>query len=507
MKWTAFLVLTVLLASCIESKRHYLLNPDGSGKVMVEVKMSSMKSGDEALKTTVKEMLQNSAGVEVWTDVDVRALEDGRIQFRGTAYFQNIQDVQIKNADDFKVRMEEVDQTTRRISILNKDSKKKQSTKRDDLTIEGQRAKYNQMKPMLTAFLAGMKSTLIIETGGKIQKVSNLKKEAGDRLVLEFAGEKMMATLDQLMADDAWLKEQIQAGHDIESSSPSGNRMNERLFGENGPIEATIQGLKKNTFDYPREVKFAKTHYESMLTRIGMTSLIPVRIARGGDFKSLKIAKVSLSDIQDDGYVHFGTSQKYQLTLLGELPGSVLKITKGELRTAVADNGEDLMPESDWDREINWPQLSQGKNFVQFDVHLKLPSASANGIEEVSGILRYVVGTKTKIVESPVAFQPNADGPNGIKIEAVEQQGDDSVLRFELSGPTHLVKTISFRDAQGKPFAAQQQSWSGSDDKIWYAYVADRNWPPSGTIVMEMVDDVQEYELPFRIGPANLLGR
>lgn len=506
-RWLIFF-LSFLAISCIESSKHYILNPDGSGKVMVEIKTASFQGqGAQSIKDHLKDMLQGSSGVDVWTDVSAQSLEDGRVHFKGTAYFKNIADVKIKNADDFAVKLEDVDNQTKRLVLSNKEEKKtKMESRHEEMTLQEQRSKYAQMKPMLAAFLATMKTDIIVDVPGTVKQTTNFRRDK-NRVTLNFQGDKMMAALDELMADDVWLAEQVKQGKDIQASSPSGDALNEKLFGEKGPVLATFTVSSKNAFDYVKEVEKAKSVYESMLAGLGLGNLLPVKLASGGQFKSLKVAKVSLSDVDDDEYVHFGTSKRYQLTLLGELPGAVLNLTKGELRSATADNGDDLMPESDWDREINWPQLSSAKNFVMFDVNLKLPAPDVHAIRDVSGVLRYVVGLKTKFLESRLSFSENSIGDHGVTIEGIESEGEESVLKLEIEGAGYALKGVSFKDAAGRPLEAREQSWSSSDDKIWYSFVLTGPWPDKGSVVLEMFTDIKEYELPFSIGPVDLAGR
>jgi hypothetical protein len=502
------LFLSFLAISCIESSKHYILNPDGSGKVMVAIKTTPFQGqGAQSVRDHLKDMLQGSGGVDVWADVSAQSLDDGRIHFKGTAYFKSIADVKIKNADDFAVKLEDVDKQTKRLVLSNKEEKKtKMESRREDMTLQEQRSKYAQMKPMLAAFLATMKSDIIVDVPGTVKQTINFRRDK-NRLMLNFQGDKMMTALDELMADDGWLAEQVKQGRDIQASSPSGDALNEKLFGERGPVQAIFTAASKNAFDYAKEVEQAKTVYESMLAGLGLDNLLPVKLASGGQFKSLKVAKISLSDIDDDAYVHFGTSKRYQLTLLGELPGAVLNMTKGELRSATADNGDDLMPDSDWDREINWPQLSSAKNFVMFDVNLKLPAPGVQAVREMSGVVRYIVGSKTKFLESRLSFSENSAGDHGVTIEGIENEGEESVLKLEIEGAGHALKSVSFKDAAGRALEAREQSWSGSDDKAWYSFILTGPWPDKGSVVLEMYTDIKEYELPFSIGPVDLAGR
>jgi len=96
--------LVLFLASCYEIVETYVINPDGSGKVIIEttyMPYSSVKKemegklegklSEEELQMNIYELLKNNVkGVEVWSDVTFNATEGGKIYFKGTAYFKDI---------------------------------------------------------------------------------------------------------------------------------------------------------------------------------------------------------------------------------------------------------------------------------------------------------------------------------------------------------------------------------------------------------------------------------
>ena len=99
MRKVFFLVLSLvpfLLAGCFESKEEYVLNPDGSGKVIIVGSFETGMPGappstdPKDASKQVKELLEKSKGIDAWTNVTYEQTKEGRIAFKGTAYFPKI---------------------------------------------------------------------------------------------------------------------------------------------------------------------------------------------------------------------------------------------------------------------------------------------------------------------------------------------------------------------------------------------------------------------------------
>jgi hypothetical protein len=86
----------VLLSGCFDTNDEFTLNPDGSGKVVHESSFQNVDlsgdndTSDAALKEAIAKVIENAKGVEAWRDVSYKRLEDGRLYFKGTAYFKNL---------------------------------------------------------------------------------------------------------------------------------------------------------------------------------------------------------------------------------------------------------------------------------------------------------------------------------------------------------------------------------------------------------------------------------
>ena len=101
------LIVTCLaIAGCVEEKSEFTINPDGSGKVVYEAAVQPMDFGmmgekpdpQAMLKQTVQQILTQSSGVDAWKDVTSKLTDDGKMYFKGTAYFPDISKLKIHNS-------------------------------------------------------------------------------------------------------------------------------------------------------------------------------------------------------------------------------------------------------------------------------------------------------------------------------------------------------------------------------------------------------------------------
>jgi hypothetical protein len=506
------ILLTSLIVGCYEVQRHYVLNPDGSGKVHIEAKLSSLMGDDpgKAAKEAVKGILKDTKGVEVWSDVDFAALEDGRVHFKGTAYFKDVSQIKLQNLDDFRVSLNH-ESGGGLVLRVDQDQPGGKKEKPRQSTLQEQRSRYQQMKPMLAAMLATMKSELTFQFPGTMVYAVNLKPQ-GSYYGLRFDGTTMITAVDALMQNDEWLQHRIQQNLDIQDDSPLGEELNELLFGQKGPIEARLGGPFQDMFNYSSEVDKAKAGYEAMLERIGLADLVPPKMATGGGFRSLRVVKVMLNNMEDPDYMVFGTDRVYQVSLLGELPGAVLNVKEGTLERAVADNGSDLMPESDWERQI-YASLSARKTHVLMDVKLKIPGPDVNGIREIAGHLQYEVSQKTRVYRSPlVDFVTNAQlgflNSNLSRLLPSSWDGDGHEVYLQIGTIAESIKAIRLLDASDTPIETNMFSASnaGTEKRCEAYFTVNKPLPKRGYVEVELYDDVQRFVIPFQIGNIDILG-
>ncbi|NUM81491.1 hypothetical protein HUU42_11860 [bacterium] len=519
-----------LVTGCFETTAHYVLNPDGSGKATLEVRsasmMENMSAGSEKdpLNELAKSVINKATGVEAWTDVETKKLDDGRNYFKGTAYFRDVNSVRFKDVmlmDSITFSKNSQGNMVLEINS-NKESKKKSETKPltnqadIDKAIKDQKNGYQQIKPMLTAFLSTMRTDASFELPGKIEKTSNFKTDEKGRVSIAFDGQKFIDALDKLMADEKFLKAQAMAGADIKTGPPVGEDINEMIFGEKGPIRATTKGKLKPLFDYEKEVAAAKISFEELKKTIDLSGSqsksgktdVKVENYKGGSFKNVSIARITYSDMNDPDYMLFGQDQSYQVTFIGELPGAIMKIDKVVLSTAVADNGEDLMPD-DWNRETNWADLSKNKSFAKWSFSLKFPSAAVKGMKEISGTVYGQVAGKTKMIDTGIKrFDTGTTGNElGAIIEEANVTEYQHDLRLKFNVQESLIRDVIVSGPDGariQPFSSYSSGYS-EEGCTWQ--LSFEKLPASGSIKVELNDDVQFYEIPFKVGNVDLFGK
>jgi len=287
----------VLAAGCVESTYVWTLNPEGSGKVEVEARLQVApdvfgrgrdrfrKAPEEIAKEAAREVLKESEGVAAWTDVSSGIAEDGRVLFRGTAYFSDLAGVKIDGdpfpASTFKPSLSEDADGMLTVGIdlgdrLKEDipfpkdhndfmEAKTEKERSDAITYA--KMSYQSIKPVLTAFLSTMHTETIVVLPGEIVEASNYRKLGEGKIGLVFDGPRTLRALDELAGRDAveWLKT-------IESISKSGPDVDEFrrglaeiAFGERAPVRAVVKSEGKPVFDYAEELASVTDVREELL--------------------------------------------------------------------------------------------------------------------------------------------------------------------------------------------------------------------------------------------------
>ena len=99
------------------------------------------------------------------------------------------------------------------------------------------RAKYTQMKPMMTMIMSTMKMDITFHVPGTVAESSCFKKGEGGSLQILIEGAKLLETMDKVAADNAILREIVTAGESISDGGPRTSLiMNEKMFGEKAPV-------------------------------------------------------------------------------------------------------------------------------------------------------------------------------------------------------------------------------------------------------------------------------
>ena len=526
----------VLLTGCFETKDEFTLNPDGSGKVIHESSFQNMNlSGDtdtseESLKEAIAKVIEGAKGVDAWRDVSYKRLDDGRLYFKGTAYFKNLSKLDLPNqtmlefdwkpasydgsgvltlrtnkggdseGEGFKVQKKPVD-----LSKLSPDERAKK--------IKEERAKFQQMKPMLAGFMGTMKHEVIFHMPGKPGSHSNFTPDSRGAMHLTFDGAKLLEAMDKLINNDAWVAKNLGtfgAGADKPALDEDVNAL---MFGSKAPVSVAVSSLEGITFYYDTELAAAKKEFAKIQKQLGTSPVTVAAPAKGGTLKSLKVVGVRLVSESDKKREirPFNDDAGYTLALLAELPGSVLAITdKSGLDTAIADNGSDLLQESEWKRRFSFPKLSADKAAVLLEAELKAPGAGVKGLKELSGHLQYSVAGGTKEIDLGFTeLTAKAKGTElGAQIESIEagwKKDGSQQMQLKLKIDKDALKAVHLVVGETKT-ELKQNGYGGGMGSFTFTYESKTAFPAKGRLVAEIYDQLQTFDVPFKLENISLLG-
>ena len=521
----------LLLAGCFETTQEFTLNPDGSGKVVHEsrfqlVDFSGGKGNPDAeARKAAAEVIAKAKGVTAWRDVSFRRLDDGRVYFKGTAYFKNLSTLEFPNQTmlDFTwtpgadgtgvLALRPKQDTDQAAAGANPpvDWSKLSPAERTAKMAEA-RAKFQQMKPMMAGILGTMKHTVVFHLPGHPGGSALFATDATGALRLQFDGAKMLAALETLLNDDAWM-EKNSGTLGGQGMPEMDEHVSELVFGGKGPARAAVTGLGGAAFDFAAEVAAAQAEFPAVQQQLSLPPPAVAAPASAGPIPGARIVGVRLARDLDEqlDLRPFGAGAGYTLAVLVGLPRGALAMTEEcGLDVALADDGTDLLPESEFNRRISFPKLSADKSAVLIEAELKAPGPAVRGLKELSGHLQYSAASGTKTVD--LGFAKLAPGAKGKELEAQVdslQAGDGhdnpGVISLTLKLTPDSLKALRLATADQQA-ELKQTGYSGGGDSFTFTFESANGFPPKCRLVAEVYDQLQTYNVPFKLENVSLLG-
>jgi hypothetical protein len=524
-----------LLTGCFETKDEFTLNPDGSGKVIHECSFQKVSLGgddeitEDALKEAIGKVLTEAKGVEAWRDVSYKRLDDGRLYFKGTAYFTNLNTLDIPN----QTMLEFAWQKTTGGAVLTLRTNKSDradgvsgDTKPVDLTkltpaeraqkLKEERAKFQQAKAMMNAFMGSMKHDAVFRLPGSVTESSNFSREPGGAVRVQFEGAKLMSAMESLINNDEWAAQNLESLGG-QAKPRMDDELNGLVFSTNGPVRVTVRGGQP-LFNYATEVAAAKVETEKIRKQLnlGSTTVVVAAPAQGGGLQGAKVVGVRLvSDLsaKDKEFRPFNQDAGYTLAVQVDFPGSILGLTdESKFTAAVADDGSSLLEASDWKRKINWPKLSSDRTSALIEVELKLPApgVSVKGLKELSAQLQYQVASATKQVDLGFTeIKANAKGSEfGAQIRGIKEgwnKDGSQQLDLRLNLSRESLKAVRLV-ANGTTTELERRGYSGGGNSYTFTYESKIAFPAQGKLVAEVYDQLQTFETSFKLENISLFG-
>jgi hypothetical protein len=311
-KVALYACLLALLPGCVEITQTFTLNPDGKGKVKVEVLVPAYdfdlamgngaekkkeKSLDDLRKEAIIKFMSEKVGVTAWKDVSVSWSRDGRLRMIGTAYFDNLEDLDKEAAagpkDPTKAQpssmfksslrlVREKDGTLRLtgknegvkegVMKLNEKKEEVDITKLTDKELDDyllrQRVEYQKIRPLLVLMLSDLKVTMVVHLPGEAIEIKGFKKE-GATVKQSIEGNALLGMMKDFIMMDAAEVRKLGAGKDAKD-----------IFNLMAPLQAlgepdvTIRPAAKAQFDYDREVREARAAYPMLRKALGIDSSV-----------------------------------------------------------------------------------------------------------------------------------------------------------------------------------------------------------------------------------------
>lgn len=548
------LLSAVFVSGCIQSDEDYTLNPDGSGKVVVErravpgelVMQQDGKDPDlAALAKTfaTKTILEGATGVDAWRDVTYGIADDGRAWVKGTAYFKDLNRLNLNATTEGPrgpavdmgkgvVQFKRLDDGTAELVFVSKDEQKKVKKPAADLSGDALQAKIRVEK---IKFAAAHDFFQMVFEQFRMRKAFRLPGAATDvtgftadpknpRVVtLAVEGKEIIARMDQLAKDDA-LWEKVARGEADASQDLAG-----MPWGKKAP-RAVLKGALTPAFDYEKEAAAARVEDAKIRAELAarpMVKTVPPPSARPAaaaaepetaaappvpekPLQNVRLGGVRMVAEKGKDWRTSPFNQQepgLAVAVLADLPPGVFKVKEGMIETVEAENGASLVDEKR--TKIHFPSTAEDFSAVCLEIPLKTPPAGTTAVKKLKGSITCLFGAGKINLDSGL-MELKEGTPAGFwdgDVNAVRKAGDgktEVVFNLENFDP-EIIVDVKATGEKGEAIAAQRAGWSHGGDRTTITIRLD-GAPAKAHFVFTVRDRVQEVTLPFTLENAPLYG-
>jgi hypothetical protein len=277
------IVAAALLSGCYERKQTTVLNPDGSGKMVIEtdVAVPTIETPGKQKPSAVSfgreiaaQFINSTRGVDAWSEVSVTEAADGRAHIRAVAYFPDISAVRTDLPLTFSWQRQEggICQLTVARTRNNAGAPVSMSDEQLKEQVQKAQAQYKEQQLALQTALNAFNLQLTFVLPGEVTG-DRVFTRKDNTVSLTLDGKKIAAALDKFMADDAALARTIKSGQDLTDND---DILLDAMYGKKGPVSATVKlpPDASPVFDYRAEARAAAAAQHAMLEAAGV-QLVP----------------------------------------------------------------------------------------------------------------------------------------------------------------------------------------------------------------------------------------
>lgn len=279
-----FLLLLILLAQgCLDVKHRYTINPDGSGKVLVESVVKPFTLEEPGKKSTKKQInefvqgvIEGSEGVDTWHDITCKLLPDGKISFKGTAYFSDLSELNLKEVGLSRYALTTTNGEMKLTMVEKNDNEDGASPSEpvelteEEIAIAADSAKeqFQMARGMMAVFFDDLKEANTFHLPGSIRQVQGFTRNADGTIGMSYEGKRILEVIDSVMETPGFWRRIVT--DKASGKQPSRDQEMMRLiFGAEEPMAIITPGSQP-LFDYKAELAAAKKKYPALLKRFGM---------------------------------------------------------------------------------------------------------------------------------------------------------------------------------------------------------------------------------------------
>lgn len=428
--------LLTLTGGCFEVEDEWVLNPDGSGKV---TRTLTLDPRGKPAKDWARLGIKRATGVDAWADFRSSSLEDGRLAIQATAYFRDL------NALDLKLGPQPYwgapdASGARRIELSDQDPAQ---AARGGAPDPGSARRL--LSTILRSYRRAKQATFQsrLRLSGAVSEASGLSR-AGQAWGARVELEKVYQTLEPLLEDDDFLSQRGRR-------RLLGPVVNAKACG--GTLSARVAGGGQALFDYAKEAAAARAQSDRLLDRIGVDAI------KGGRQLRVHRARVTgLSYLRSEAFAppqlrfmqaDFQPHLRIQLRL--ELNGAPIAAEGVELVSATTLGGAQLalaVFKEDHQAELD----DEKKSCVDVELLCDHPPRTFRGLKELSGNLRVYISSETREVD--LGLERVAAGESTADNAISEVHGNYVTLRCATIEESE-VKAVRFVSEEGKRYPIQ----------------------------------------------------
>ena len=484
------IIMLFVLGGCIDTEQEIFLNTDGSGKAILNVKISpsmmaeistSDVDANDFAKKKVEEILSNKGSL-VWENIKYEITDNGWAVIKAVVYFKDMDDFykdaseilmtelsgfKLMKTEDGKLVLQEelpYSDNLNHKEGMGKDPKEKRKLTDEQVEsrLEQLKAEFKQTKMIMQQDSKDYRDKVTFHLPGEIEEVGVFEKLNMNTVVFELKGKDILANFNKLFEDDAKLREMIKSGNKLYGSIDPYDEsfMREMKLGTKLPMKATVVPDSRLNIDYSEDIKLAKKNYNDMIRDLGIGDTEPV-VAENDSNDIPEIinvetvgAKLIHKAVGKDndtkprhGYTIYETP-RYEVYILVDFSCPVSGVEQIKVKSVVDDKGKELASENSYS---NIEYLSSDKTRIKITARLEEPSERANSILSLSGSLMVSMSPSQLETEDIGVIELKEGGVSQDgSVEIIEYQKNERLVSFEIKKQQfRKIKGIKLVDSNG----------------------------------------------------------